>query len=304
MTERVSHACPICGDTGTLPFLTKNGFAIARCARCDVLRVDPIPTDEFLRAHYQDPAYFDGAAEQGYQNYADLEKALLPHFRRRLRNIEKHLPKGRLLDFGCAAGYFLQVAQAAGWQVVGVELAQEMAQRAAQSVHAPIVSALDELTECHFDVITLWEVIEHLPQPLALLRQLHECLRPGGMLMLSTPNAGHWQAIRAPEGWISYRPPSHLFYFTARTLEDTLRRAGFEAISIQRVSPLPPLPRWLRRLSAPLQRDVVSGQAARWRAALLTWRVIRLLGWGWQKIAHPHDDIFTTLEASAFRTRT
>jgi 2-polyprenyl-3-methyl-5-hydroxy-6-metoxy-1,4-benzoquinol methylase len=298
-----TDSCPICGHPSSQTVLVKNGYTLARCAHCHTVRVCPIPSNEFLREHYQDPAYFDGKDEQGYRNYADVQKALLPHFQRRLRSIEKQIPKGHLLDFGCAAGYFLQVARAANWEITGIELAHEMAQRAAQLVQAPVVSSLDAISEKNFDAITLWEVIEHLPQPVTTLRQLHDSLRPGGMLMLSTPNTGHWQAIREPDLWLSYRPPSHLFYFTARTLEETLSRAGFERISIHRVMPLPPLPRWLRQLSTPLQRDIIANQAKSWRVALLTWRIIRVFGWGWQKIAHPDDDIFTTLEARAFRSK-
>ena len=96
-------------------------------------------------------------------------------------------------------------------------------------------------------------------------------------------------------------PPSHLLYFSLRTLQDTLERAGFERIEIHRVSPLPPLPGWLRRLSAPLQYQLVTGQAKAWPLALFARRAIRVLGWGWQKVTHPHDDIFATLEAIAFR---
>lgn len=294
-------ACPICGAADAAPMLVVNGYSIARCAQCDTMRVCPIPSNELLQAHYQDPDYFEGDEEQGYHNYADVQKALAPHFQRRLRLVENYLSKGRLLDFGCAAGYFLQVAQDTGWQVTGIELSKEMAQRAAQLVRAPVFSSMSELVEKDFDGVTLWEVIEHLPQPIDTLRQLRDRLRPDGVLMLSTPNTGHWQAIREPNNWLSYRPPSHLFYFTAQTLEATLQRAGFERISIHRVMPLPPLPDWLRRLSAPLQHNIVTHQARPWRVAVLTWRVIRLFGWLWQRIVHPNDDIFTTLEAIAFK---
>jgi SAM-dependent methyltransferase len=294
--------CPICGGPASLPVLVKYGYTIARCTACDTLHVSPIPSDEVLQAFYQDPGYFSGQEEQGYCNYADMKKALLPHFKRRLRVINNCLPsRGRLLDFGCAAGYFLEIARSDGWQVTGVELSREMAQKTSQALHVPVATSLDALPEKDYDAITLWEVIEHLPRPVAELRRLYERLRPGGLLMLSTPNAGHWQAVREPGSWTGYRPPAHLIFFTLHTLEEALRRAGFERIAIRRVSPLPLLPGWLRRLSAPLQRRLTTGQAKVWPLALFTWRAIRVFGWGWQLIARPDDDIFTTLEAVAFR---
>lgn len=295
--------CPICGHSTPVPVLAKNGYTIACCAACSVLHVSPIPSNEMLQAHYQDPSYFSGPEEQGYQSYSAMRKALIPHFKRRLAVVRSQVPTGgRLLDFGCAAGYFLDVARSEGWQIAGVELSQEMARRASDMLSIPIASSLDSLPDGDFDAICLWEVIEHLPRPIAELRLLRDRLRPGGLLMLSTPNTGHWQAKRQPDGWIGYRPPSHLVFFDERTLADALARAGFDRVTITRVSPLPPLPNWLRDLTAPLQRGLSTGQARAWPVALMAWRATRLLGWGWQMLRHPGDDIFATLEAVAFRS--
>jgi len=297
-----STGCPICGCSVSIPAFIKSGYKIVRCTACSTLHVSPIPSDEVLQARYQDPSYFSGPEKQGYCNYADMKKALVPHFKRRLRAINNYFPsRGHLLDFGCAAGYFLEVAQADGWQVAGVELAQEMARQASQRLGEPIVSSIGDLAGDSFDVITLWEVIEHLPRPLTELRRLRERLRPGGLLMLSTPNTGHWQAQREPEAWGGCRPPWHLIFFTAHTLEDTLRRAGFEHINIRRVSLLPPLPSWLRHIAAPLERGLATGRARAWPLALFTWRVIRVFGWGWQRLFQPRVDVFATLEAVGFR---
>src|SRR5262245_44573163 len=161
-----------------------------------------------------------------------MRQALLPLFQRRLRALDAHLPaRGRLLDYGCAAGYFLQLAQRDGWQIAGVELSADMARQAQQTLGVPIARSLAQLSREPFDAITLWEVIEHLPRPVADLRQLLDRLQPGGALMLSTPNTNHWQAIREPEAWTGYQPPSHLLFFTPTTLADALRRAGFERVS-------------------------------------------------------------------------
>ena len=264
--------------------------------------VSPMPTSEELTAHYQNAAYFEGESEQGYLSYADMQKALRPHFQRRLRIIEAQLPqRGTLLDFGCAAGYFLEEAQPRGWTISGVELSQEMAHSAEQLLHVPIYTELAAVPDRDFDAITVWEVIEHLPDPIATLRQLYDRLRPGGVLMLSTPNNGHWQALRAKEQWRGYQPLSHLQYFTRDTLTDALCRSGFERVVVNGTAPLPPLPAWLSRASKPLERALATGRARPWTLALFAWRGIRLGGWGWQQIAHRSDDILATLEALAAR---
>ncbi len=298
----MNHPCPICQANQATAFYTKHGYVLVRCAACGAIYVSPMPTPEEIAAHYQKAEYFAGENEQGYLNYADMKKALLPHFRRRLQTLETRLPhRGNLLDFGCAAGYFLEEAQQRGWRISGVELSQDMARRAEQLLHVPIYTALENVSERDFDAITLWEVIEHLPDPIGILRQLRDRLRPGGVLTLSTPNTGHWQALRAKERWTSYRPPSHLQYFTRETLVEALHRAGFEHIEASGAAPLPPLPVWLSRASKPLEQALATGQAKPWALALFTWRGIRLVGWSWQKIAHRSDDIFATLEAQAVR---
>jgi SAM-dependent methyltransferase len=295
--------CPVCRGASSAPVLRKNGYTISRCVGCGSFHVTPMPTDEVLYAHYQDLGYFSGQGEQGYVSYADMAKALLPHFRRRLAAIDGAVARGKLLDFGCAAGYFLQLAQADGWRVAGVELSREIAQTTARQLGVPVASSVDELPEGSFDAITLWDVLEHVPEPVRLLCQLRDSLRPGGLLMLSTPNAGHWQALSEPDQWEALRPPSHLVLFTARALGRALREAGFEDASIRGALPLPRLPGWLRRATSGLQRNLAIGRAPAWSAALLAWRAVRLVGWGWQRLAGSEDDVYTTLEAIALKRR-
>ncbi len=297
-----SGSCPVCEATDFRTVITCRGYTYVRCEECRTVYVNPMPSAEEVLTYYQNPAYFAGDEGGGYRDYAAMHKALTPHFRRRLRVLARHLPsRGRLLDFGCADGYFLELARAEGWEIGGVEASEGMASKVAGRLNIPVGTSLDDLPPQRWDAITLWEVVEHLPQPITELRRLKEHLRPGGALMLSTPNAGHWQAVRAPERWASYRPPFHLTLFTAESLRCALERAGFAQIHIWKTSPLPPLPEWLQRASAPLERRLADGSARPWIVALILWRAVRLWGWAWQRVARPQDDIFATLEAIACR---
>ena len=80
--------CPICLAAESAPFYVKNGYLIVECAACHMRFVSPLPTAEELNAHYQQAAYFSGENDQGYLNYADMKKALQPHFQRRLQILE------------------------------------------------------------------------------------------------------------------------------------------------------------------------------------------------------------------------
>ncbi len=295
-----TSTCPVCQHVSFVPVIVKNGYAHVRCLRCQAIFVQPMPSPEQLNAHYQNPAYFQGETDQGYRNYADMHRALRPHFLRRLKRLERELGRpGRLLDYGCADGYFLQLARTEGWDIAGLELSATMREQASQALAVPIAASLDGLREDVFDAITLWEVIEHLPQPAATLERLRSHLRPKGVLMLSTPNAGHWQVQREPDQWRGFRPPSHLVLFEAHALNLALARAGFARIEMMGTGPLPALPAGWRRVSAPLEMALATGQAKPWFVALMLWRVLRVLGWGWQRVAGPREDIFATLEGLA-----
>ncbi len=297
--------CPLCRACDAIPVIAKNGYTIVRCCVCTLLYVAPTPSDAEMAAHYQQSSYFEGDIDQGYRNYAEMEKALLPHFQRRLRYLEVRLGgPGSLLDFGCASGYFLELAQQGGWQVTGIELSSQMAQVASERITAGggrVFTSLAALGEAEFDVITLWEVIEHLPRPLETLAALKAHLRCGGLLMLSTPNTANWQAQRKPDAWVGYRPPSHLLFFTPQTLADMLKLMSLTQVTIMPVSPRPPLPTWVEHATASVQSQLADGSASPWQFWLYTWRAVRLAGLGWQRLVHPGDDVYTTLESLAVK---
>ncbi len=281
-----------------------NGFDYVRCRACGAVYVSPPPPSEVLQAHYQDPAYFAGDGEQGYRSYADMHKALVPHFRRRLKRLARPVERpGRLLDVGCADGCFLQLARAAGWEIAGVEMAAQMASTAARRLGSPIAPDLRDVPEGQFDAVTLWEVVEHLPRPVDELDRMRQRLRPGGVIALSTPNVDHLQALREPARWHGFRPPSHVVLFGASAIVETLGRAGFEQIELRRAAPLPPLPDWLERATAQLRCGLSTGEARPWPAALLLWRAVRLAAWGWYRLTRGNGDIFATLEVTAWRPR-
>ncbi len=148
-------------------------------------------------------------------------------------------PGGRMLDLGAAAGFFLWAAARRGWEPEGVELNPATARHARAVLNFPMYNAdfadLD-LPRESFTVITAWDFIEHVPDPAASLRRIHELLRPGGVLALATPDHRGWYpqasfALRGVFGdWPHADPPRHLFQFSERSLARLLNAAGFARI--------------------------------------------------------------------------
>src|SRR4051794_6536541 len=215
MSVRINSICPLCGSTNICPYRIVRSYPIVRCARCSFLFVSPAPTAAELAAFYQQAAYYTDSSV-GYTDYIGDQSRHEQLARERLRRIERLQPKrGQILDVGCAAGFFLRVAQLRGWEPLGVELSREMADMASQLIDRPVASNLADLSAApgSLDCIALWEYIEHIPDPRDEIERLVALLRSGGVLALSTPNTGYWSAKYQPERWREFKPPAHLGFF-------------------------------------------------------------------------------------------
>lgn len=150
-------------------------------------------------------------------------------------------PPGRLLDVGCSAGFFLEAARYAGWTVQGVELSADAAALARERLGLDVfVGELADapLAPVSFDAVTLWDVVEHVRDPAAMLRDARTLLRPGGTLALSTPNIGGLfprlsRPVAVATGyWTHPEPPAHLFQFSQTTILRLLQATGFRVAGV------------------------------------------------------------------------
>jgi 2-polyprenyl-3-methyl-5-hydroxy-6-metoxy-1,4-benzoquinol methylase len=150
-----------------------------------------------------------------------------------LRLIQKHASGTSLLDIGCAQGFFLFNASKAGYAAKGVEISQDAVAYARNEFGLDVeAQPFEELRfgAAHFDVVTLWQVLEHVPYPLTMLREVNRILRPGGLVVVSTPDIGGIPAKILRKKWWDIKR-LHINQFATKTLAHVLRNAGFRNIS-------------------------------------------------------------------------
>ena len=141
--------------------------------------------------------------------------------------IRRLKPSGRLLDFGCGNGAFALHMSEVGFDVVGVEpfsLGETVTSNRLKLIRAPWDQAKENLGS--FDIITLWQVLEHLERPTDTLKQLLPHLAPDGIIVVSVPNFASVQSAVFGGGWFHLDPPRHLSHFESRTLERCLKAVG------------------------------------------------------------------------------
>lgn len=258
------------GLTDKIFFCAPGEWSMYRCNSCGSAYLDPRPNTETIGLAYQNyfthntvPDYSSldflvkirRRLANGYRNYrygtkdypasmtGILAAYLMPEGRNLIDAAMRHLPKAkkgnRLLDLGCGNGEFLLRARSAGWDVVGVDFdskAVETAQSQKLDVRLGGIEALDPADE-QFNVITLAHVIEHVHQPLAVLRGCHKLLKEEGMLWIETPNIESEGHSIFGSNWRGLEPPRHLVLFTLQSLHDALNAAGFATVEVQPYRP-------------------------------------------------------------------
>lgn len=157
--------------------------------------------------------------------------------RRHLAIVERHAQRGRLLDVGCASGALLLSAATAGWEVTGVEpsevLCAEARKKLAGRGEVHCATLENAPLKGHFDAVTLWDVLEHVPEPCGFLEGCGALLRPGGLLFLNVPDLGSVQARVLRARW-PLLLPEHLNYFTRSNLQKCAQRAGLTLVRFGR----------------------------------------------------------------------
>lgn len=217
------------GDAVTLPLAYKitedkadlTSLRVVRCRSCGLVYANPQGDPDGLYLRYcrlQDETY--AQEEQGRREAARVL----------LKKLSRYKREGRILDIGCATGFFLDEAQKQGWQAFGVELSQWAAKSARQRFHLEVFEGLLHQANFpynYFDAIVMFDVLEHLPNPKKTLEEIRRILKPRGVLCISTPDIESFLSKILRARWWGIQQ-SHIFYFSKDTLNKMLMASGFK----------------------------------------------------------------------------
>ena len=230
--------CPICDAPGGRPRHRVRGYTILACPRCTGWYLG----DPAAAATYGD-GYLHrartGDATHGYYDY-EAERALhLRNFGRNLEILREFAASGSLCDVGCASGHFLQAARASGRfsALAGVDASAEAVALVRERLGCPATAGPVESMPPpdRFDVLTMWETIEHIPRPIEALTALRSWLRPDGLLAVGTGDNASPLARILGRRWWYLVPPDHCVYFNRLALSTALERSGYRVLAWRRI---------------------------------------------------------------------
>jgi 2-polyprenyl-3-methyl-5-hydroxy-6-metoxy-1,4-benzoquinol methylase len=224
--------CVVCGNDKPTLVLRKDGYSIVRCTACGLMYVGEDPAKIDFDSIYGE-SYYTGGNDQVFSDYLGEERARRASARRRVWALRLVRARGRLLDVGCAAGFFLAEARDF-YDVQGVEFSEFSSRFAREHFGLNVFNGTllqAGLEASQFDLVTLWDVIEHVPDPDAVLAEAARLLKPDGRLVLTTGDIGSSYARRRGERWHLLAPPWHLYYFSRETMARLGANAGLKMIS-------------------------------------------------------------------------
>ena len=223
--------CPVCGASNFKLVhgdahdpITLDAFQVLRCSSCGVAYTAPVPPS--LDRYYP----------RQYRAYGTVVARILESlYGLRVLRWARFKPQGgTVLEIGCGSGLMLAAFRRRGWSVSGIERNADAVETARESLgEATLVTSLQELPpHARFDLIVMFQVLEHMGKPVALLRQCAELLAPGGRIIANVPNFSSWQSQFAGSKWMHLDVPRHLIHYTPRSISETFQRAGLTVSSL------------------------------------------------------------------------
>lgn len=202
-------------------------FHVYKCNSCGHLFTFPIPSPPLLNSYYNSDSFYNHLLQD--PNNEDIKN----ENKKRWALIKRFLQTGLLVDIGCGTGSFLSLGKEYDFETIGIEGSEKLADYGMNKLNLKIIKQSFEslnYTEQKPDIITLWDVMEHIFDAEAALKKIKDLLKPEGLLFIGVPNAASFDARILGANWIGWWIPLHLHHYSSKTLKNLLDNNGFEVI--------------------------------------------------------------------------
>jgi SAM-dependent methyltransferase len=235
--ESFEQKCILCGSTKYDNFYKLNSYSLVRCSSCSLIRVSPTH-DEQEREKISQSIY---SSSDYRERYFKDKRFFKRWFNAKLKIIERHKQeKGKILDIGCSYGFCLEVAEKRGWDVYGIEINPITGGYAKDKFGDKVFIGKIE-NSCFetdsFDVIALWDVVEHVVDPVKFLQTMKRYLKQSGIICIQVPNIDSYISKIKNKNWDWLTPGDHLYFFSPETLLMTLKTADLKSVYLDTWEP-------------------------------------------------------------------
>ncbi len=225
--ENLNINCNICDQNSGKELHVIRNFRIVRCPHCGLIYMNPRPVWDKQHEIYTNQDYSRG--------YIAKKESKRRRARKILRGIVRYKKSGRFLDVGCSAGFILEAARAQGFDTYGIEISPAGIKHAKEELKLNVFPGFLEdahYPDAYFDVITMYHVIEHVPDPLKIFKEIRRVIKPDGLLEVWTPNVGHRDVLFFGPKWKNFIK-DHFYFFDVGTIGKMLDKVGMRVLKNQ-----------------------------------------------------------------------
>jgi len=212
--------------------VSRETFHIVQCEKCGFKFTNPRPEPSSLGKYYVSEDYVSHSnTKKGFVNstYQLVRKYTLL---KKLQLISKYYKTGKILDIGCGTGEFLNVCKSAKWTTVGIEPSSDARRMAIENYGLDVKeeSGITDLDAESFDLISMWHVLEHVPDLNARVEDLKRLIKKDGIIIIAVPNCDSFDARKYKENWAAYDVPRHLYHFTPKDIESLFKKHDMKVV--------------------------------------------------------------------------
>lgn len=236
--------CPLCGSENYAPqqkvkdySTSEEVFTICECHKCGLLFTNPRPAASEILKYYDSPKYISHTNSKRGLFASVYQAARKMALKQKLRWIDEFITSkpGTLLDYGSGTGEFLNYARSKGWSTTGIEIADKAKASSIKTYDLTVFSPeeITSVSKASQDVVTMWHVLEHLPDLHKTPGEIFSKLKPGGLCVIAVPNHESPDAKRYKEYWAAWDVPIHFYHFGKQNIKEFAEKHGLYLVAIK-----------------------------------------------------------------------